>query len=141
MKRAEHQAHFNRAKGVPESFLPADLKAWHGDSMPTKDTPDPRPDARIRITLGIVGTQSDEVLPPRFPTQHALTHCKTCRLLADLPGAEHFALLWPWPESVARPVARLVVAEQVRGGLPQPGIEARQRAVAHAKSSPSTAST
>lgn len=149
-KRAERQANFNRAKGVPELFLPASLTAWHGGRTPTKDSPDPRPDARIaavtlavpvaapfsaeslariRIPLGIVGAQGDEVLLPRFHAQHVLAHCKTCRLLADLPGAGHFDLLWPWPA----PVAQQVAAGQVRGGLPRPGFEARQRDDAHAK--------
>jgi len=149
-KRAERQANFNRAKGVPELFLPADLKAWHGGHSPTQAQPDPRPDARItavslavpvaapfsaeslariRIPLGIVGARGDEVLLPRFHSEHILKHCKTCTLLADLPGAGHFDLLWPWPDTVAREVA----AGQVRGGLPLPGFDARHREEAHAK--------
>lgn len=149
-KRAERQSNFNRAKGVPELFLPAELKAWHGGRTPTPDRPDPRPDARIAavtlavpvaapfsaeslaripIPVGIVGAQGDEVLLPRFHAEHVLKHCKTCTLLADLPGAGHFDLLWPWPESVAREVA----AGQVRGGRPLPGFEARLREEAHAK--------
>ena len=56
-------------------------------------------------------------------------HAKTCTLLADLPGAGHFDLLWPWPSATARHVAAL----QVRGGLPVPGFDAGQRDAAHAK--------
>lgn len=149
-KRAERQSNFNRAKGVPELFLPAELKAWHGGRTPTPDRPDPRPDARIaavtlavpvaapfsaeslariRVPVGVVGAQRDEVLLPRFHSTHVLAHCKTCTPLADLPGAGHFDLLGPWPESVARAVA----AGQVRGGLPMPGFDAGLRDAAHAK--------
>ena len=45
------------------------------------------------------------------------------------PHAGHFDVLWPWPASVAREVA----TQQVRGGLPVPGFDARQREAAHAK--------
>ncbi len=148
--RAERQASYGRAKYVPEIFLPAELKALHGGSTPTRDQPDPRPDprvaavslavplavifspeslARIRIPVGVVSAQRDEVLVPRFHSARVLAHCKTCTLLADLPGAGHFDVLWPWPESTAREVA----ARQVRGGLPVPGFDPRLREAAHAR--------
>ncbi|MCU0925163.1 MAG: hypothetical protein MUF44_03710 [Hydrogenophaga sp.] len=148
--RAQRQANYDRARYVPDMFLPAELKVLHGGRTTSRDQADPRPDprvaavslavplavifsaeslARIRIPVGLVSAQRDEVLVPRFHSSHVLAHCSTCTLLADLPGAGHFDVLWPWPESVARDVA----AKQVRGGLPVPGFDPRQREAAHAK--------
>jgi predicted dienelactone hydrolase len=148
--RAERQAQYDRARYVPELLLPAGLKALHGGRTPVKDSAEVRPDtriasvtlavplanifgaeslARIRVPVGVVTAQRDEVLVPRFHSDHLLANCKACTRLADLPGAGHFDVLWPWPESVAREVAAL----QVRGGAPVPGFDARQREAAHAK--------
>jgi predicted dienelactone hydrolase len=148
--RAERQARFNKARWWPDFVLPAELKTVHGGRTPSATAPDPRPDARvaavslavplaaifspeslarIRIPVGVVSAQRDEVLTPRFHSAHVLAHCPTCTLLADLPGAGHFDLLWPWPERVARNVA----AGQVRGGLPVPGFDPRHRDDAHAR--------
>jgi predicted dienelactone hydrolase len=148
--RAERQANYDRARYVPDLFLPNDLKRLHGGRTPTPDNADPRPDprvaavslavplavifsaeslARIRIPVGVVSAQRDEVLVPRFHSAHVLVHCTSCTLLADLPGAGHFDVLWPWPDSVAREVA----TQQVRGGLPVPGFDGRLRTAAHAK--------
>jgi predicted dienelactone hydrolase len=148
--RAERQARYDRARHVPGFLLPAEVTALHGGRTPTKDSAEVRPDpriasitlavplanifspeslARIRVPVGVVGAQRDEVLVPRFHSGHLLANCKACTRLADLPGAGHFDLLWPWPESVAREVAAL----QVRGGAPVPGFDARQREAAHAK--------
>lgn len=148
--RAERQANYDRARYVPDFFLPADLKTLHGGRTPTQDNADPRPDprvasitlavplasifsagslARIQVPVGVVAAQRDEVLVPRFHSAHLLANCKRCTLLTDLPGAGHFDVLWPWPDSVAREVAAL----QVRGGMPVPGFDARQRETAHAK--------
>jgi pimeloyl-ACP methyl ester carboxylesterase len=84
--------------------------------------------ARIRIPAGVVGAQRNEVLVPRFHSARVLELCKTCTRLADLPGAGHFDVLWPWPERVAREVA----AEQARGGLPVHGFDAGLREAAQA---------
>lgn len=148
--RAERQASFDSADKTPEAQLPAELTAWHGGRSPGPQQADPRPDARIaavsmavpvaaifsaeslariRIPVGVVGAQHDEVLVPRFHSARVLEFCKTCTLLADLPGAGHFDVLWPWPESVAREVA----AQQARGGLPVPGFDASLREAAQAK--------
>lgn len=148
--RAERQAAYDRARNVPELFLPAELKTLQGGLPPTAERPDPRPDtrvaavtlavplavvfspeslARIRIPVGVVAAQRDEVLVPRFHSGHLLQHCSSCTLLADLPGAGHFDLLWPWPDSVARDVA----AQQVRGGMPVPGFDGRLRDAAQAR--------
>lgn len=149
-QRAERQASYDRAKHVPAMFLPADMKALHGGRTPSADQPDPRPDprvasvtlavplaviftpeslARIRIPVGVVSASDDLVLVPRFHSAHVLQHCKTCRSLAELPGAGHFDVLWPWPPEIARDVAAL----QVRGGLPQPGFTPAERDKAHAR--------
>ena len=148
--RTERQAQYDRARYVPEVFLPAGLKTLHGGRTPVKDSTEVRPDpriasitlavplanifsaeslARIRVPVGVVTAQRDEVLVPRFHSDHLLANCKACTLLADLPGAGHFDVLWPWPETVAREVAAL----QVRGGAPVPGFDGRLRDAAHAK--------
>ena len=146
--RAARQSSFKSARYWPEFVLPADLKAVHGGRTPTPGEPDPRLDprvaavtlmvpvaaifsaeslARIRIPVGLVNAQDDEVLVPRFHAGHVLQHCTTCKLLADLPNAGHFDALWPWPPAVAREVA----TAQVRGGLPHPGFDPRDREAAH----------
>jgi predicted dienelactone hydrolase len=148
--RAERQAGYDRPRGVPEVFLPASLKTLHGGRSPSKDSAEVRPDprvasvtlavplanifsaeslARIRVPVGVVTAQRDEVLVPRFHSGYLLAHCTACTRLADLPGAGHFDVLWPWPE----PVAREVAAMQVRGGAPVPGFDGRLREAAHAK--------
>lgn len=148
--RSARQASYERARGVPELFLPGELTHWHGGRPVRDNAPDPRPDARvaavslavplaaifsddslaaIRIPVGVVSADRDEVLVPRFHSEHLLRHCQTCTRLAELPGAGHFDVLWPWPEAVAREVA----AQQVRGGLPQPGFDPGAREVAHAR--------
>lgn len=146
--RAERQSRFKSARYWPEFVLPTDLKMVHGGRTPTAEHPDPRPDtrvaavtlmvpvagifsaeslARIRIPVGLVSAQNDEVLVPRFHSDHVLKHCTTCKHLADLPNAGHFDVLWPWPPSVAREVA----ATQVRGGMPHPGFNPGDREAAH----------
>ncbi|WP_066262036.1 alpha/beta hydrolase family protein [Hydrogenophaga flava] len=148
--RAERQAQYDRARYVPEFFLPAEVKTVHGGRTPSKESAEVRPDpriasitlavplatifsaeslARIRVPVGVVSAQRDEVLVPRFHSDHLLAHCKACTRLADLPGAGHFDVLRPWPESIAREVAAL----QVRGGAPVPGFDGRLREAAHAK--------
>ena len=149
-QRAERQAQLGRVNQVPEAQLPAALTAWHGGLTPSASAPDPRPDprvaavslavpvaaifsaeslARIRIPVGLVRAQGDQVLLPRFHTDHVLAQCSTCTLLADLRHAGHFDLLWPWPASVAQQVA----AMQPRGGLPNPAFDPAEREAAHAK--------
>lgn len=144
-QRAARLASFGSVRGVPEAYLPPTLTAWHGGQTPSAGVAsDPRPDPRIaavtlavpvaaifsadslagiRIPVGLVSAGRDQVLLPRFHSQHVLAHCKTCTWLMDLPGAGHFDVLSPWPE----PIARAVAAAQVRGGLPEPGFDAAQR--------------
>lgn len=148
-ERSKRQARFDRANWWPDFMLPTDIKQLHGGRTPSAEQSDPRPDpriasvtaavpvsaifsadslARIRVPVGIVSARLDEVLVPRFHSDHVLSHCKACTRLADLPGG-HFDVLWPWPESLARDVA----AKQVRGGLPTPGFDPAMRDAAHAK--------
>jgi predicted dienelactone hydrolase len=117
-QQAERLASYEKTKGAPELLLPANLKVLHGGLTPTADNLEVRPDsrvasvtlsvplaviftqeslARIRIPVGVVGVQRDEVLAPQFHSKRLLSLCSTCSLLADLPGAGHFDLLWPWP--------------------------------------------
>jgi predicted dienelactone hydrolase len=147
--RAQRQARFNSARFWPEFVLPSEIKTWHGGRTSGRNQPDPRPDpriasvtaavpvsaifsaeslARIRVPVGIVSARSDEVLVPRFHSDHLLRHCTSCTQLADLPGG-HFDVLWPWPDGLAREVA----AKQVRGGLPTPGFDPALREAAHAR--------
>jgi predicted dienelactone hydrolase len=149
-QRAERLAGFERARNAPEAFLPAALTTWHGGRNPSTPSNETRPDprvasvslsvpvsaifsadslARIRIPVGIVRAEADQVLVLRFHTDHVLRHCTTCTLLADLPGAGHFDVLWPWPASVAQAVA----AAQPRGGMPNPTLSPEARAAARAK--------
>lgn len=147
--RAKRQSRYNSARFWPEFVLPSYLKTLHGGRTPGNDQSDPRPDpriasvtaavpvsaifsaeslARIRVPVGIVSAQSDEVLVPRFHSDHLLRHCTSCTQLADLPGG-HFDVLWPWPDELAREAA----AKQVRGGLPTPGFDPALREAAHAR--------
>jgi predicted dienelactone hydrolase len=147
--RQEREANFKRAKNVLEMFLPAEIKTWHGGLTPTSSSHDVRPDkriaavtlsvpvaaifsaeslARIQIPVALVTAKNDQVLVPRFHSDHVITHCRSCERLVDLP-AEHFDLLWPWPEALAQQTA----ANQVRGGLPTPGFDSALRDAAFAK--------
>lgn len=148
--RAEREARFSSARNVPAIFLPAELKVLHGGRTPDDAQGDPRPDpriaavtlavpvaapftagslARIRVPVGVVRAPQDQVLLPPWHTDHVLRHAPRSEVLADLSGAGHFDVLWPWPE----PVARATAALQLRGGLPNPAFDARLREEAHAK--------
>ena len=147
--QAERRASFERARGVADGFLPAELRVVHGGRSPA-DSADPRPDprvaaitlavplaavfsaeslARIRVPVGVVRAGRDRWLQPAFHTDHVLRNCSRCTLLADLPGAGHTDLLAPWPEAVARGVA----AQQPWGGSPEVGFDGRERDAAFQK--------
>lgn len=149
-QRAEREARFARARSVPSIFLPDEVKVLHGGRTPTSQKGDPRPDARIaavtlavpvaapftpeslariQIPVGVIRAQQDQVLLPQWHTDHVLRNTPGSEVLADLPGAGHFDVLWPWPEAVARQTAAL----QLRGGLPNPVFDARLREQAHAR--------
>ncbi len=143
--QAKRRAQFDAARGVPEVFLPADLTRWHGGRETRGPDEDPRPDprvaavtvsvpvaaifsaeslARLRVPVGVVNAGRDTMLLPELHAGHVLRHCtRSCRLLADLPGAAHMDLLWPWPASVARETAAL----HPRGGGAEPGFNAAER--------------
>jgi predicted dienelactone hydrolase len=123
------------ARGVPEPYMPANLKVAHGgQGIEASDPhPDPRiaavslavpvgviftPESlsRIRIPVALSTSGDDGVLLPRFHSQHVLKHCIRCTTLSDHPQAGHFDWLSPWPASIAQTVA----ATQMRGGLPNP---------------------
>jgi predicted dienelactone hydrolase len=109
----------------PEVALPSSTTRWHGgeDSMRSADArPDPRVAvvtlavpvvapfaadslAEIRIPVGVVGAERDQVLKPDFHSQYLLQHCGSCTRLALLERAGHFDVLWPWPSEVAEQVA------------------------------------
>ena len=133
--QTQRRRQFEMARGAPEQYLPANLKVSFGGK--SIESPDPRPDprvaavslsvpvgviftpdslARIRIPLGLSTSGDDDVLLPRFHSQHVLKHCTSCTTLSDHPQAGHFDWLSPWPASIAQTVA----ATQMRGGLPKP---------------------
>ncbi len=142
---------FAMARMLTEGTAPAFLKTLHGGktagpSQYTKTEPqaDPRPDprvaavsllvpvgaiftpeslARIRIPVGLTVAEADQVLVPRFHSQHVLQHCRGCRVLSHHAGAGHFDWLAPWPAELARNVA----ATQMRGGLPHAEFTSVQR--------------
>lgn len=147
-RRAERAAQFSSVRGLSDGQLPPRLTTWHGGRSPSDAAPDPRPDprvaavtlavpvaavfsaeslARIRIPVGIVRAAEDQVLLPRFHTDHVLAQCPGCSLLMDLPGAGHFDVLWPWPPVIAAQVA----ASQPRGGAVNPAFDPALRAAAH----------
>ena len=141
--RRDRAASFERAKGVPEAFLPTEIKTLRGGMSLSDGNTDVRPDkriasvtlsvpvaaifsaqslSRIQIPVGLVTAKYDQVLVPQFHSEYVLEHCRVCRRLADLP-AGHFDLLSPWPTSVAQDVAR----GQVRGGLPLASFDPKLR--------------
>jgi predicted dienelactone hydrolase len=147
--REERAASFDRAKNVPEVFLPDAIKSWHGGLSPSSVKREVRPDqriasvslsvpvaaifsaeslARIQIPVALITAKNDGVLVPRFHSDHVLANCRNCQLLVELT-AGHFDLLAPWPE----PVAKDVASAQVRGGMPTSGFDARLRDSAFAK--------
>lgn len=144
--QAARRATYQSLRGAPDAYLPAELKAWHGGRSPA-DSSDPRPDprvaavsvavpvaamfstdslARIAVPVAVLRADKDQMLLPRWHADHLLRHCSHCTLLAQLDGAAHMDLVSPWPETIARAVA----AQQARGGLPEPGFDARTRAAA-----------
>lgn len=142
--QARRRESYERARGVPEGFLPESLTAWRGG----RESGDARPDtriavvtvsvpvvapvdaaslARLAVPVGVVSAGRDTMLLPRFHSGRLLHQCTRCTRLADLPDATHFDLLWPWPDAIARPVAAL----HPRGGEATPGFPAATRSTAY----------
>lgn len=145
--QARRRASFERARGVPDTFLPAELKLPRGGRSPGPQIdasfdarPDPRvgsvtvsvpvgaifsPEslARVRVPVGVVVARDDDMLLPEFHALHVLRHCTACTLLADLPGATHFDVMHPWPAATQEAVR----AQQVRGVRTSAGFDARLR--------------
>ena len=140
---------FESARGVPEAYLPADLRELHGGRTPSATQADPRPDpriasvtvavpvaavftaeslARIPVPVGVFETRHDTLLLPRWHSGQVLAQCRSCSLLAELPGG-HFDVLRPWPESLAREVA----PRHARGGETTPGLDPALLTQAHEK--------
>lgn len=74
--------------------------------------------SRLHTPVGIVEATDDVVLVPRFHAARVLQHCKSCTVIDRLEGADHFDVLSPWPESVARDVGRLFGGGNK--GIPRP---------------------
>ncbi|MGE0315781.1 MAG: DUF6622 family protein [Lautropia sp.] len=152
--RTERTARYEAARGVPDAFLPAPLRALHGGRTPSTDAPDPgfdpRPDpriaavsvavpvgaiftpeslARVRVPVGVVLAERDRWLVPRFHGGHLLAHCGSCTSLADLPGAGHMDLLRPWPGAIAEQLVRA----QGEAAATTPGLDPALLDDAHAR--------
>ncbi len=149
--QAERRANYERARGVPEDFFPAEYTAVHGGRTPVAGSAsdvriDPRvaavtlavplsalftPEslARISVPVGVVSASRDQFLLPKFHADHVLRECKACSRLADLTGAGHMDVLSPWPEALAREVA----LRQARGGMPEKDFDGAQREAAFQK--------
>jgi predicted dienelactone hydrolase len=127
---------YERARAVPEVFLPGTLTAVHGTRQGASGLPDPRVAAvtvavpvvalftdenlkHIRVPVGVISAGCDSMLLPRFHSDRLLKHCLRCRTLSHLQGAGHMDLLGPWPADVAAAVAN----KQARGGWPEPGFD------------------
>ena len=135
------RAQYALARITPEQLLPSAMRTAYGGRDKHDDPrPDPRvaavsllvpvgavftPEslARIRIPVGLTVAEADEVLVPRFHSQHVLRHCSTCKVLSSDTDSGHFDWLWPWPTAVARQVA----TSQMRGGLPHAAFTPKQR--------------
>ena len=102
------------------SNLPADMEKLHGGpaerdprvaavalSVPLSAIFTDESLAGIRIPVGIVEATEDDVLVPRFHSSRVLKVCRSCVPLGSLTGANHFDVLSPWPDAIARPMAGL----------------------------------
>jgi predicted dienelactone hydrolase len=142
-QQAARRASYERARGVPEAFLPASMTKAHGARPGLAGLPDQRVAAvtvavpvaalfgdaglqAIRLPVGVVSAGRDTMLLPRFHSERLLRHCGSCVPIAHLGGAGHMDLLGPWPAEIAAPVA----ARQAQGGWPELGFDAAQRQVA-----------
>lgn len=142
--QAQRRAQYDSARGVPDLFLPAPMTRLQGGRTPAAEGADPRPDARvaavtvavpvaamftpeslarIRVPVGVVAAQRDQMLVPAWHSSRLLQACSACSLLADLPGAGHMDLLSPLPAGIAQDEA----ARQPRGGAPEAGFDTRLR--------------
>lgn len=63
--------------------------------------------SQLHTPVGLVEASDDSVLVPSFHSTRVLQTCQRCTLIDRLDGADHFDVLSPWPESVARDVGRL----------------------------------
>lgn len=142
--QAPRRAQFEKARHVPELFLPSELKQVKGGRTPAAAGGDPRPDARvatvsvavpvaaifttdslarIQVPVGVVTAGRDTMLPAAFHAGRVLRDCPACKPLADLPGAGHMDLLAPFPVAIAQAEA----VRQPRGGALQPGFNPAER--------------
>ncbi len=85
--------------------------------------------ARVRVPVGLLAAQADEWLLPAFHSGHVARQCRSCTVLADLPGATHFDVMHPWPGAAAAEVART----QPRGAAINPAFDSRLRDEAYAR--------
>lgn len=143
-QQAQRRKRFEAARGVPEMFLPSDIKTLHGGRTPARPGDDPRPDPRvaavtlavpvaaiftaeslkrIAIPVGVIVAQGDRMLLPEFHARRVLREVPQARLLGELRGAGHMDLLSPWPEAAARGA----MAAHPRGAALEPGFDATER--------------
>ena len=64
--------------------------------------------AHPRVPLGVVISERDVWLQPRYHVRGVLKACASCEVVADLPGAGHGSLLSPQPDGVSGVVGELL---------------------------------
>lgn len=64
--------------------------------------------AAPRVAVGLVTAAQDKWLAPRYHSDAVLAACKTCELVAALPGGGHGALLSPFPPALPARAAALL---------------------------------
>jgi predicted dienelactone hydrolase len=64
--------------------------------------------AAPRVPLGLVVADADKWLTPKFHVYRVRAACKTCELVADIPGGGHGSLLSPMPPGLTGRLAELI---------------------------------
>ena len=77
--------------------------------------------AAIRIPVGLVEADNDQILNPRLHSGYVLASCRTCSQIDAMSGAGHFDTLSPWPDTIAQAMAR------APGGQRHPAIDDARR--------------
>ena len=64
--------------------------------------------AAPRVPLGLVVAGQDKWLTPKYHSDAVRAACKSCELVADIPGGGHGALLSPMPPGLSGRLAELI---------------------------------
>jgi len=77
--------------------------------------------AAIRVPVGIVEAEADQVLKPVYHSAAVLANCTACSRLDSVAGGGHFDTLSPWPDSIAK------AASLAPGGQRNPAVDDARR--------------